>query len=119
MTSLTGSVAAAVTYHGLYALLFFLVFAALALPLAITRDRLLAERRRLATHKLTTGEMADSLNQQATQTLYGLQGVVRGNAFYTQCPLSSLSIVIDRNTHQDQFGRCYLSVEPTTQCGEK
>mgnify|MGYP001269465521 FL=1 len=117
MTSLAGSVATTVTAHGLYALLFFLVFAALALPLAITRDRLLGERRRVATHQLTTGDRVDSLSQ-TTQTLYGLQGVVRGNAFYTQCPLSSLSIVIDRNTHQDQFGRCYLSMEPTAKCGK-
>ena len=117
MTPITGSVATTVTAHGLYALLSFLVFAALALPLAITRDRLLGERRRVATHQLTTGDRVDSLSQ-TTQTLYGLQGVVRGNAFYTQCPLSSLSIVINRDTHQDQFGRCYLSVEPTVQCGK-
>jgi len=63
------------------------------------------------------GEMGDSL-AHTTQTLYGLQGVVSGDAFYTQCPLSSLSIVIDRNTHQDQFGRCYLSMEPTAKCGK-
>ena len=117
MTPLTGSVAAAVTSHGLNALLVFLVFAALALPLAMTRDRLLGERRRVVTHKLTAGEMGDSL-AHTTQTLYGLQGVVSGDAFYTQCPLSSLSIVIDRNTHQDQFGRCYLSMEPTAKCGK-
>mgnify|MGYP001194943299 CR=1 FL=1 len=117
MTPLTGSVAAAVASHGLNALLVFLVFAALALPLAMTRDRLIAERRRVAKHKLTTGEVIDSL-PHTTQTLYGLQGVISGDTFYTKCPLSSIPIVIDRNTHQDQFGRCYLSVEPTAKCGK-
>lgn len=111
MTPLADTVTIIMHSQGHYALLVFLVLAALMLPLAVARDRLLGERRQMASRGPTKGDLIEQLSQ-TTQTRYGLKGHVAGDTFYTQCPLSSLDIAINLRTHQDQFGRCYHNKPP-------
>ncbi|APE00122.1 hypothetical protein BM525_20570 (plasmid) [Alteromonas mediterranea] len=52
---------------------------------------------------------SSSIPQSKTNAMvqYGLKGHRSENLFFTTCPSSGIDIVINRENHEDQFGRAY------------